>query len=129
MAVWSKSLTPTEQAWSTFERELFALHEALIASNPYTKGFRVVVYTDHKNNLFTGSLLANRRVNKKLLRWAINLEEVGDMVQLVWIKGADNVLGDAPSRNPAGGFLSKAEGPIRASAQNHAQNVRSPDRT
>ena len=65
-----------------------------------TKGFQVTVLTDHKNNLFTSSLLANRRVNKKLLRWAIDLEELGSMVKRVWIKGSEHVLGDGLSRNP-----------------------------
>ena len=101
IAVFSRSFTETEQAWSAFERELFGLREGLASAEPYIKGFKVVVLTDHRNNLFTGSLLANRRVNKKLLRWAIDLEELGDSIQRVWIKGTDNVLGDPPSRNPA----------------------------
>ena len=67
IAVFSKSLTSTEQAWSAFERELYGIREALALSEPYIKGFQTVL-TDHKNNLFTGSLLSNRRVNNKLLR-------------------------------------------------------------
>ena len=47
----SKSLAPTEQAWSAFERELFGIREALANKN--------------------------RRANKKLLRWAIDIEEGG----------------------------------------------------
>ena len=99
IAVFSRSLTETEQAWSTFERELFGLRESLAAVEHLIKGFKVVVYTDHKNNLFTGSLLGNRRVNKKLLRWAIDLEEFGDSISRIWLKGSENILGDAPSRN------------------------------
>lgn len=102
IATYSRSLTPTEQAWSTFERELFGLREAIMASEPLTKGFFLVVLTDHKNNHFTGSVLATRRVNKKLLRWACDLEEMGDRIRHVWIKRSDNVLGDAPSRYPRG---------------------------
>ena len=30
----------------------------------------------------------------------MDLEELGDRVQRIWIKGQDNILGDAPSRNP-----------------------------
>ena len=101
IAIFSRSFNETEQAWSAFERELYGLREGLAACEPYTKGFKVIVLTDHKNNLFTGSLLANRRVNKKLLRWAIDLEELGDKVQRVWIRGVDNILGDPPSRNPS----------------------------
>ena len=79
---------------------MYGLREGLKAAEPYTKGFRLVVLTGHKNNLFTGALLANKRVNKKLLRWAIDVEEMGDRIQRIWIKGTENILGDAPSRNP-----------------------------
>ena len=62
--------------------------------------FPVTVLTDHKNCLFTDSLLSNRRVNKKLLRWAIDIEEWGDSIRRVWIIGKDHVLADPLSRNP-----------------------------
>ena len=101
IACFSKSFSPTEQAWSTFERELNGLKESLTAVDHLIKGFPVIVYTDHKNNLFTGSLLANKRMQKKLLRWTLEIEELGTLVQRVWLAGKDNVLGDAPSRNPA----------------------------
>ncbi len=100
IACFSKSFSPTEQAWSTFERELCGLKDSLIAVDPMTRGFPLVVLTDHKNNLFTQSLLGNRRMQKKLLRWSLELEDLCTRVTRVWIKGTDNVLGDAPSRNP-----------------------------
>ena len=100
IACYSKSFSPTEQAWSTFERELSGLKEAIIAVDPLVHGFPLIVYTDHRNNLFTGSLLANRRMQKKLLRWSLELDELCKRVQRVWIAGKDNILGDAPSRNP-----------------------------
>ena len=50
IAFFSRSLSQTEQAWSTFERELYGLREGLAAAEPYTKGFRIIVLTDHKNN-------------------------------------------------------------------------------
>ena len=100
IAVFSRSFSATESAWSAFERELYALREALAAVHHLTKGFVIHVFMDHKNNLFTNSLLSNRRVNKKLLRWALDIEELGDRVHRHWIAGKDNVLGDGPSRNP-----------------------------
>ena len=81
IAVYSRSFSATESAWSAFERELYALREALAAVHHLTKGFTIHVYMDHKNNLFTNSLLSNRRVNKKLLRWALDIEELGDSSQ------------------------------------------------
>ena len=117
IAIFSKSLTQTEQAWSAFERELSGIREGLASAEPYIKGFKTVVLTDHKNNLFTGSLLANRRVNKKLLRWAIDIEEWGDSIPRVWIKGKDHVLADPLSRNPQDRDICKdlavPAGPVR----------------
>ena len=54
----------------------------------------------HRNNLFTNSLIAKKRVNKKLLRWALDLDEYGSRLKRQWIRGVDNVLSDCPSRNP-----------------------------
>ena len=99
MACFSRSLTATESAWSTFERELYAFHESLASVDHLVKGYPLVCLMDHKNNLFTSSLFGNRRVNKKLLRWALDIEAYGTRVTRKWIKGTDNTLGDAPSRN------------------------------
>ena len=81
------------------------------------KGFPLVVYTDHKNNLFTGALLANKRINKKLLRWSLDVEEYGERIQRVWLKGTDNILGDAPSRNTSDRNIARQlpvpSGPVR----------------
>ena len=98
--MYTKSFGATEQAWSTFERELYGLKESLVACDKFIKGFPEIVYTDHKNNLFTGGLLANKRLQKKLLRWTLEIEELGTLVRRVWLAGKDNVLGDGPSRNP-----------------------------
>ena len=57
------------------------MKESLTAVDHVTKGTPVIVYTDHKDNLFTGSLLANKRMQKKLLRWTLEIEELGIMVQ------------------------------------------------
>ncbi|MCS5674156.1 MAG: Ty3/Gypsy family RNase HI domain-containing protein, partial [Acidimicrobiales bacterium] len=100
IAIYSKSYNETEQAWSTFERELCGLKESLAAVEHLVKGFPLTVYTDHKNNIFTDSLYANKRLARKLLRWTLEIEEMGLKITRVWIKGTDNILGDAPSRNP-----------------------------
>ena len=57
--------------------------ESLAACSHLVKGFPLIVYTDHKNNLFTNSLLGNKRINKKLLRWSLDLEEYGERVQRI----------------------------------------------
>ncbi|MEO2123515.1 MAG: RNase H-like domain-containing protein, partial [bacterium] len=102
IAVYNGSFNETERAWHTFERELCGMRNALSATEHLTKGFTVTLYTDHKNNLFTGAMLGNKRINKKLLRWSMECEEygVGSRIRREWVKGIDNVLGDGPSRNP-----------------------------
>ena len=99
ICIYSKSFNATEQAWSTFEREFCGIRDALKATEHLTKGFPLVLYTDHKNNLFNDALKASVRINKKLLRWALEVEELSGRLVKVWIKGQDNILGDAPSRN------------------------------
>ena len=74
--IFAKSFNPTAQAWSTFEREFCGIRDALKATEHLTKGFPVVLYTDHKNNLFNDALKASLRINKKLLRWATEVEEL-----------------------------------------------------
>merc|ERR1712020_686171 len=54
----------------------------------------------HRNNLFTGIQKGNKRINNKILRWALDIEEYGDRIKLHWIAGKDNVLADSDSRNP-----------------------------
>ena len=53
---------------------------------PHIDGFKVVVFTDHRHNFFIGNLSANRRTNKELLRWAVDVEHWCDAVQRIWIK-------------------------------------------
>ena len=98
----SKSFSRTEQAWSTFERELCGLKDAMRAVEHLSKGFPLIVYTDHKNNLFTDTLVGGKRIQKKLVRWSLEVDEMTSKVTRVWLKGEDNILGDAPSRNPKG---------------------------
>ena len=45
-------------------------------------------------------MLGGKRINKKLLRWSLDIDEFGSLVKRKWIKGTENVLGDGPSRNP-----------------------------
>ena len=75
--MYSRAYNDTEQAWSTWERELNGVREALAATQHLTKGHVVHLFTDHRNNLFTDSLFNPKRINKKLLRWALECEELG----------------------------------------------------
>merc|ERR1712039_508660 len=64
----------------------------------YLRGLLCFVYIDHKNNLFTESMLDNRRIAKKVSNWALELQCFN--IVRIWIRGESNILADAPSRAP-----------------------------
>ena len=49
------------------ERELYALWQATLGCEKYIRGLLGFVYLDHKNNLFTPSMLDNRRIANQSL--------------------------------------------------------------
>ena len=80
--MYGRSFSTTEANWSAWERELYAYRESLAATDHLVKGFVVECYTDHRNNLFTGSQKGNKRINKKILRWSLDIEEYGERIKL-----------------------------------------------
>ena len=74
----AKGFSEVQLRWSAMERELYALWQGVVGLDKLIKGFRTYVYMDHKNNLFVGSFLTNKRVNKKLLRWSLDLDAYGE---------------------------------------------------
>ena len=80
------------------ERELYALWQGVVGFERLIRGFKVYVYMDHKNNLYHETLLDNRRIAKKMLNWALELQHFN--IVRVWIRGEANILADAPSRAP-----------------------------
>ena len=99
IAVLSKSFDETQQRWTPMEREAHALYEEAIWSQKYVKSFRIFLPTGHKNNTFRTMIQPTRRISKKLVRIAIELEPLG--IERLYIAGSQNILGDAPSRAPA----------------------------
>ena len=80
LAMYGRSFSATEANFSAWERELYAYRESLAATDHLVKGFHVDCFTDHRNNPFTGSQKGNKRINKKILRWALDIEEYGDRI-------------------------------------------------
>jgi len=60
----------------------------------------VFMYIDHKDNIFTGALCANKLISKKFLCWSLDIGELDSLLIRVWLKGETTSSGDAPSRNP-----------------------------
>ena len=68
----------------------------MVSHEKYFKGFQKSVYVDHKHDLSNAAMLDNRPICKKVSNWVLELQEF-DLVK-VWIRGAANVLADAPRR-------------------------------
>jgi transposase InsO family protein len=87
----SKKFNSTQQRWSTAEREAYAILWALEATQAFTKGREVHVYSDHKN------LPALFKSDKgKIARWAIRLSEFNPLIH--YVKGKENIVADFLSR-------------------------------
>ena len=78
------------------EREGHALYEGALFAQRHAKGFRLMVFTDHRNNTFRGKVAPSRRISKNMLRIAIELDAMN--AERVYIRGEDHVLSDGPSR-------------------------------
>jgi transposase InsO family protein len=87
----SKRLNPTQQRWSTGEREMFAIVWACETFERYIKGVPTTVWTDHKNLNWMSDTTSG-----KTLRWAIRLQEFN--LRIRWKPGKENAVADYLSR-------------------------------
>ena len=91
----SKAFNTTQQAWSTYEQELYAIlycitsssYAALLRSHTFT------IETDHKNLLWLDTYA---RANRKLARWRMILMEYTFNIRHV--EGKNNIIADVLSR-------------------------------
>ncbi|CBY13091.1 unnamed protein product [Oikopleura dioica] len=93
IAVYSKTLSPTEQKWSATEREGFGLLMTIEKFSYYLEGKPFLCLTDHK------ALVAlDRKIfaNDKLRRWQDRLSKYRFTIQ--YLRGQDNCLADLLSR-------------------------------
>lgn len=89
----SKSLTKGEKGKSTIEKELLAIHWAILQFKPYIYGTRFLVKSDHRPLVHLFSL---RDPTSKLNRIRLEMEEHNFDIE--YVKGKDNVIADALSR-------------------------------
>ena len=89
----SRTLTQTEQNYSTIEKELLAIVWASKYFRPYLFGQKFKIVTDHKPLTWLFSL---KEPNSKLVRWRLKLEEYD--YEIVYKKGTKNTNADALSR-------------------------------
>ena len=97
LAVMSKSLTPTQQAWPAWVRELWGLKEAVLEFGPVCAGYPTVAWTDHNNNTKI-SLIPPEQCGEKIIRWWATIKQSG--VEPRFLAGKVNPS-DGLSRNPA----------------------------
>lgn len=89
----SRTLTSTEQNYSTIEKELLAIVWATKYFRPYLFGHKFKIVTDHKPLTWLFSL---KEPNSKLVRWRLKLEEFD--YEIVYKKGTENSNADSLSR-------------------------------
>ena len=68
VAFLSRSLTPTQQAWPAWVRELWGMKEAAMEFASICGGYYTVLWTDHKNNTKI-SLMPPDACGEKVIRW------------------------------------------------------------
>ncbi|KAG6615283.1 Retrovirus Polyprotein [Phytophthora cinnamomi] len=90
IACFSRSLTATQQKYSTMEWELLSVVEILKEYRTMLHGFPVVIHTDHKNLLFP------QENSLRVKRWKLLLEEYRLSVQ--YVPGPLNIGADTFSR-------------------------------
>lgn len=96
ISFWSYTLTATERNYTTYEKELMAVHRALQHWRHYLVGsaFDVSVLTDHQALL---ALMKTKVASKRIMRWIEDLSMIG--VHISHVKGGENVIADGLSRH------------------------------
>ena len=94
LAYASQKLTGPQSAWSTIEREAYAIIWALNRFKDIVYGARITVFCDHNPLQYIKECAPK---SAKLLRWALALQEFD--IELRYAKGSDNVVADYLSRN------------------------------
>lgn len=102
LAFLSKSLTPRQQALSTYEKELLAIVMATQKWQYYLQGHHFVIKTDHQSLKY---LLEQRLSTIFQQKWLAKL--MGLDYEICYKKGKENIVADAlsrvPEQKPAGG--------------------------
>jgi len=94
LAFASQKLTQTQSAWSTIEREAYAIVWALNRFRDIVYGSKITVKCDHNPLQFLRECAPK---SAKLLRWSLALQEFD--VEIEFKKGRDNVVADFLSRS------------------------------
>ena len=89
----SRTLSKTEQNYSTIEKELLAILWATKYFRPYLYGKKFTLYTDHQPLTHA---FGNKTTNSRLVRWRLDLAEYD--YEIKYRPGKQNVVADGLSR-------------------------------
>lgn len=89
----SRTLSKTEENYSTIEKELLAIVWACKYFRPYLFGNKFTLFTDHQPLTYIFSM---KDASSKLVRWRLKLEEYD--YEIKYRKGKQNVVADGLSR-------------------------------
>ena len=103
----SRCFRGSEKAWSTIEKEAYAIVYTLTKLRPYLYGAKFVIYTDHKP---LKSLFLSEVKNTKIQRWSSLIAEYAAPIE--HYKGKLNIRADMLSRIP-----NRTDDPLEISAE------------
>lgn len=109
----SRTLSKSEENYSTIEKELLAIVWSCSYFRPYLFGNKFILYTDHQPLTHIFNM---KDPSSKLVRWRLQLEEYD--YEIKYRKGSQNVVADGLSRIK----LLNSEYDINSSDQTSMQN-------
>ena len=96
IAFFSRKLSPTQSRYSTFDRELLAMHSAVKHFRYFVEGRIFFIVTDHKPLIHTMASATDRSPRQER-----QLSYIAEFTtDIRYIKGIDNVVPDTLSRAP-----------------------------
>ena len=96
MAYYSRRLSPSEEKYSTYQRELLAIRDCLLAFRFYLVGLQFVCKTDHCSLQW---LTEQAEMSPMQSRWYTVFLEY-NIKEIQYVKGEKSALADDLSRHP-----------------------------
>ena len=100
LGFWSKTLKPNQTRWSTFKRELFAIHQGLRHFLPDFEGRPITVFCDHKPIL--GAFKSPSSMDYDPIARNQMVEIGFHTTDIKFVEGKSNFVADWLSRPPTG---------------------------